>query len=173
MQLDLDLPEPIRPLAWLIGTWEGAGVVGYPTMERSYNFGQRIECAHDGRGFLSWQSRSWLLTEDGAIDKPSAVEFGFWRPADSGGQAAPGDPVEVELLLTHPTGLVEMYAGQASPARIDIVTDSVMRSRSAKEYAGAHRLYGLVDSDLMWVMDMAAMGHALTSHVSAQLKRIE
>jgi hypothetical protein len=48
-----------------------------------------------------------------------------------------------------------------------------MRSPAAKEYTAAHRLYGLVNSNLMWVMDMAAMGQPLQSHVSAELKRVE
>jgi hypothetical protein len=49
--LDQDIPEPLRPIAWLIGRWEGAGVVGYPTIE-SAHFGQEVEVTHDGRGFL-------------------------------------------------------------------------------------------------------------------------
>ena len=40
--LDQDIPEPLRPLAWLIGRWEGAGVVGYPTIEEA-NFGQELQ----------------------------------------------------------------------------------------------------------------------------------
>lgn len=173
ISLDLDLPEPIRPLAWLIGRWEGAGVVGYPTMDRSWNFGQEIVCGHDGRGFLRWESRSWLLDQDGTVVRQSASELGFWRPL--GPPPGDGSPVggDVELLLTHPTGIVEMYAGTMGPARVEIRTDSVVRSHSAKPYASAHRMYGLVDSDLLWVMDMAAMDEPLTSHVSAQLKRVE
>ena len=31
-ELDVDLPVRLRPMAWLIGRWEGAGVVGYPTI---------------------------------------------------------------------------------------------------------------------------------------------
>ena len=79
---------------------------------------------------------------------------------------------EVELLLTHPTGVVEMYYGTMEPAKIQIQTDSVVRSPSAKEYNAGSRLYGLVESQLMWVMDMAAVGQPLQSHVSAQLKRV-
>ena len=48
-----------------------------------------------------------------------------------------------------------------------------MRSPHAKEYTAAHRMYGYVQSNLMWVMDMAAMGQPLTSHISAELKRVE
>ncbi len=165
--LDTDLPPELAPLAWLVGRWEGAGVVGYPTIE-SRHFGQEIVCSHDGRPFLRWESRTWLLDEAGEKVRPSATELGFWRPVEPS-----EDGTNVELLLTHPTGIVEMYAGTAGPAKIEIVTDGVMRSPHAKAYAAAHRMYGYVQSNLMWVMDMAAMGEGLTSHLSAELKRVE
>lgn len=162
--LDVDIPEAVRPLAWLLGRWEGVGVVGYPTME-SAHFGQAVEVSHDGRGFLRWDSRTWILdSENGQRVRPSAVETGFWRPQADG---------EVELLLAHPTGIVEMYYGTMEPARITLKTDGIMRSPRAKEYNAASRMYGLVESQLMWVMDMAAVGQQLQSHVSATLKRVE
>lgn len=160
--LDADLPERLRPLAWLIGRWEGVGVVGYPTIE-SVNFGQEVVCSHDGRGFLEWQSHTWLLDEAGDKVRPLATELGFWRPGEDG--------KEVELLLAHPTGFVEMYYGSMEPAKIQLSTDSVVRSPTAKEYNAGTRLYGLVDSQLLWVMDMAAVGQGLQSHVSATLTR--
>lgn len=165
--LDTDLPPELAPLAWLIGKWVGAGVVGYPTME-SRNFGQEIICAHDGRPFLEWRSQTWLLDDAGEKVRPLATEVGFWRPVPE-----TPDGTNVELLLTHPTGFVEMYAGHAQPAKVELRTDGVMRSPHAKEYTAAHRMYGYVQSNLMWVMDMAAMGHPLTSHLSAELKRAE
>lgn len=161
-ELDPDLPRELAPLAWLVGRWEGAGVVGYPTID-SVNFGQEIVVSHDGRPFLQWQSHTWLLDEQGQQVRPLATELGFWRPIEGG---------EVELLLAHPTGIVEMYYGQTSPAKIELLTDGVLRSAHAKEYTAASRLYGLVNSDLMWAMDMAAVGQPLQSHASAQLKRV-
>ena len=161
--LDADLAEPVRPLAWLIGRWEGAGVLGYPTIE-SAHFGQEIEVTHDGRPFLKWESRAWILdSATGERVRPAAVESGFWRPLPDG---------EVELLLVHPTGILEMYYGTVEPAKIRLKTDSVMRSPRAKEYNAATRVYGLVDSQLMWAMDMAAVGQELQSHLSATLKRV-
>ncbi len=160
--LDADLPRELAPLAWLIGRWEGAGVVGYPTIE-SANFGQELVVSHDGRPFLEWQSRTWLLNEAGEQVRPLATELGFWRPAGND---------EVELLLTHPTGIVELYYGKTAPAKIELRTDGVLRSPNAKEYNAGTRLYGLVHSDLFWAMDMAAVGQKLQSHVSAQLKRV-
>ena len=160
--LDTDLPRELAPLAWMIGRWAGAGVVGYPTIE-SANFGQEIEVSHDGRPFLTWRSQTWLLNEAGEQVRPLATELGFWRPVEGG---------EVELLLTHPTGIVELYFGKAEPAKIELRTDGVLRSPHAKEYNAATRLYGLVNSNLLWAMDMAAAGQKLQSHVSAELKRV-
>lgn len=160
--LDTDLPRELAPLAWLVGRWEGAGVVGYPTIE-SVHFGQEVEVTHDGRPFLEWQSRTWLLDDAGAKVRPLATELGFWRPVEEG---------QVELLLAHPTGIVELYYGTAEPAKIELRTDSVLRSPHAKEYNAGSRLYGLVNSNLMWAMDMAAVGQSLQSHVSAELKRV-
>ena len=165
--LDTTLHEQLAPLAWLVGRWQGAGVVGYPTIE-SRNFGQEIVCSHDGRPFLEWRSWTWLLDDDGNEVRPLATEVGFWRPVP-----VSEDGTNVELLLTHPTGIVEMYAGAAEPAKVEVRTDGVMRSPAAKEYTAGHRMYGYVNSNLMWVMDMAAVGQPLQSHVSAELKRVE
>ncbi len=162
-QLDPDLPPDLAPVAWIVGRWEGAGVVGYPTMAESFNFGQELDVRHDGRPFLHWSSRTWLLDADGQPIRQSGTETGFLRIVPGG---------EAELLLAHPTGIIEMYFGPAEPAKLSLRTDSVVRSPHAKEYNAATRHYGLVNGDLMWVMDMAAMGTPLTSHLSAQLKRV-
>jgi hypothetical protein len=162
--LDANLSPALAPLAWLVGRWEGAGVLGYPTIE-SAHFGQEILCSHDGRPFLEWQSRTWLLDDAGNKTSSLAVELGFWRVLPEG---------EIELLLTHQSGVLEMYVGHRDPAKpvLQMRTDGVLRSPAAKEYNAGSRMYGLVDSELFWAMDMAAVGQDLASHVSAQLKRV-
>ena len=169
IELSTDLPSPLVPLAWLVGSWSGAGVVGYPTIEEA-RFGQELEFSHDGRPFLSYTSHTWLLDDDGAKVRPLATETGFWRvPGDVG--AAEGGGTEVEFLLAHPTGYVEIYLGAVTGPRIELATDLVARTATAKEYTAAQRMYGLVESDLLWVMEMAAVGQPLQSHASARLKR--
>ncbi len=181
IQLDADLPAPLIPLAWLVGRWAGAGIVGYPTMERDLRFGQEVSFTHDGRPFLAYASRTWLLDDEGRQVRPLASETGYWRPAapqpgehaenpDTEPDTAPGTPVEV--LLAHPTGYVEIYHGAADGPRVTLETDAVVRTRTAKDYSAATRMYGLVEGDLLWVMDMAAVGVPLTSHASARLKRV-
>ncbi len=168
MEIPSDLAPALMPVVWLLGRWEGAGVVGYPTME-SVNFGQELEVTQDGRPFLRWQSRSWLLDDEGNQVRPLATESGFWRV---GGPAPEGTGTAVEFLLAHPTGYVEIYVGSVDGAQINLATDVVARTQTAKEYSAATRIYGLVGGDLLWAMDMAAVGQPLTSHASAQLKKV-
>jgi hypothetical protein len=162
IEIPSDLPPELVPLAWLVGTWEGAGVVGYPTTGES-NFGQEIVFAHDGRPHLGYHSTTWLLDDDGARVRPLARESGFWRPQPDGA---------VEVTLAHPTGFVEIYLGTVEGAKIELRTDVVARTATAKEYTAGHRLYGLVEGDLLWAFDMAAVGQPLQPHASARLKRV-
>ena len=162
MEITPDLPNELLPVAWLIGTWAGAGVGGYPGTPE-YRFGQEITFSHDGRPFLSYWSRSWLLDDDGNPLRPLDTESGYWRPQTDG---------QVEVLLSHPTGISEIYVGEASGGKIDLRTDVVARTVSAREYTAGTRLYGLVEGDLLWAYDMAADGQALQPHASARLKRI-
>lgn len=168
IELDPTLPPPLVPLAWLVGVWAGAGVVGYPTMSEDVRFGQEVEFSTDGRPFLAYRSRTWLLDDDGNRGRPLSTETGFWRtagPAEAGGTA-------LEVLLAHPTGFVEIYVGAVEGPRIMLATDLVARTTTAKEYTSASRLYGLVEGDLLWAMDMSALGKPLQSHASARLKRV-
>jgi len=156
-------PHPdLAPLAFLLGRWEGAGVGGYPTIE-SFRFGQEITFSHNGKPFLIYRSRTWRVAEDGTIGPPLGTETGFWRPQPGG---------RVEVMLAHPTGIVEIYLGEISGSRIEMATDVVARTASAKEVTAGRRLYGLPGGDLAWAYDMAAVGQPLQPHISALLKRV-
>jgi hypothetical protein len=158
-------PEPhpaLAPLRFLIGRWEGAGVAGYPTIE-STQFGQEITFSHTGKPFLSYVSRSWRLAGDGTLGAPLASEAGFWRPQPDG---------TLEVVLAHGSGITEVWIGQVTGTRIEMATDAVVRTASAKEVTAGRRLYGLIGADLGYAYDMAAVGQPLQSHLSAQLKRV-
>ncbi|PRX63257.1 uncharacterized protein DUF1794 [Nonomuraea fuscirosea] len=152
----------LEPISFLLGRWEGAGVGGYPTIE-SFNFGQEIEFGHNGKPFLTYVSRTWLLDDDGNRVRPLATESGYWR-------ALPER--QIEVVLSHPTGIVEIYIGEVVFHKIELRTDVVARTATAKEYSAGHRLYGLVNGNLMWAYEMAAVGHPLTDHMSAELKKV-
>ena len=75
--------------------------------------------------------------------------------------------------MAHNIGYVEIWHGELHPEqpRFEIVSDTVARTATAKEYTGGKRLYGYVNGDLLYAFDMAAMGHPLQPHTHAQLKR--
>ena len=156
------LHPSLAPLRFLIGRWEGAGVVGYPTIE-SAQFGQEISFSHNGKPYLIYSSRTWLLDADGRIGRPLAMETGFWRPQEDG---------LLEVVLAHASGFTEIYLGQVTGTKIEMATDAVVRTATAKEVTAGRRLYGLIGADLGYAYDMAAVGQPLQSHLSAQLKRV-
>lgn len=163
IEIPSDLHADCVPIAWLLGRWEGAGVGDYPTIE-AFRFGQELTFGYTpGKPFLSYVSRSWILDEDGTLVRPAAAETGYWRPQPEG---------KIEVLLTHPTGFVEIYLGDVEPAKIELATRGVLKTETAKDYRSGHRLYGLVEGRLMYVYEMAAMGHDLQPHLSAELKRV-
>ncbi|MDQ1670415.1 MAG: hypothetical protein QOE40_2476, partial [Actinomycetota bacterium] len=151
------------PVAWLLGTWRGLGVGGYPTIEE-FRFCQEVSFTEaPGKPFLHYISHTWLLDEEGNQVRPLAQETGYWRPqADQ----------KLEVLLSHPTGYVEIYLGEVDGAKIELQTDVVARTDTAKPYTAGHRLYGLVDGELLWAFDMAAMDQPLQPHISATLRRV-
>ena len=82
----------------------------------------------------------------------------------AGRPSAPVDyPFAVGETLRYQAFLGSLPAGTA--------TVSVARTETAKDYTAGHRLYGLVNGDLLWAYDMAAMGNPLQPHLSATLKR--
>jgi hypothetical protein len=160
-----NLNDALLALLPLVGVWRGEGEVVYPTLNETYKFGQQVTFAHDGRPFLAYEARAWLLDDDGNVIRPAARETGWWR-------VRPDDTIE--LLLAHATGIVEIFYGKPrTQTSWELVTDAVVRTASAKEVNGAKRLYGLVNNgDLAYVEERAMVGQELQPHTSAYLKRV-
>ena len=100
-EIPADLAPECAPLAWLLGVWRGEGVGGYPTID-DFRFEHEVTFTQNGKPFLAYSSRSWILDVDGARVRPAAAETGYWRPRDGG---------QLEVLLSHPTGFAEIWEG--------------------------------------------------------------
>lgn len=161
------LHPALRRLLPYIGVWRGRGRGGYPTIE-DFDYAQEIRISHDGRPFLKYESRSWLLDEESRPIRPAARELGWWRPVMDGDRATN----EIEALMISPTGIMELYLGTITGTRIELVTDAVIRTSTAKEVSAGHRLFGIVQGALLYAHDMAAMGQQLAPHLSARLLRV-
>jgi hypothetical protein len=200
IELPTDLPADLVPLSWLVGVWDGTGVIDYGDHAFTGEFTHRVSFSHDGGDYLNYSAEAWLH-DDGAADGSRTrlvAEMGYWRlsrPAtesDAGPgllpPAAPSAPrtaddvellrnpeggFDIEAVIVHSDGVSELYLGQIRGPRIDIATDAVVRPAGAKAYAAATRMYGLVDGHLLWAWDIAALGHELGAHASARLARAE
>jgi hypothetical protein len=157
-----DVDDALLSVLPLLGEWHGEGVLA--GAEGDHRFGQWIRFSHDGRGFLAYEARAWRLTDDGTIAGPDAREAGFWRPRG-------GD--DVELLVTSPDGLVELYVGEArTTTSWELRTDVLARTPDAPDVVRAVRLYGIVEGALMYAIDRAGPEEALRPTMSARLERI-
>ena len=85
--------------------------------------------------------------------------------------------VTVEVMLAHPCGIVEVYVGDLAPTasgfKIELADNITVRTSTARQVERSQRLYGLVEGDLAYVVEMAAEGHDMTPQLSAKLSRIE
>lgn len=145
-------------LGFLVGRWRGEGVGGYPTLAADFRYLQELEILPvPGRPVLAHRSRSW----DPQTGVRYAGESGWWRPG--------AGPDMVELLLAHSSGVLELLVGTRAGERVELATDLVARSATAKEVTAGRRLYGRIEADLAYAVDMAAAGHPLQPHLSARL----
>jgi hypothetical protein len=159
-----DLHAQCVGLLPLVGVWRGTGEVVYPSIDGPAAFGQQLVFAHDGRPFLSYEARAWLLDDAGRLIRPAARETGFWRPQADG---------TLEVLIVHATGIVDVfYGGARTLTSWEITTDAVVRTATAKEVTESTRLYGIVEGDLAYVDERAMVGLPKQPHLSARLHRV-
>ncbi|MGW7269366.1 FABP family protein [Streptomyces sp. NPDC054864] len=161
-----EAPAPhalLTPVLGLLGTWHGRGRGEYPTLEADFTYAQEVTFSHDGRPFLRYEARAWLLDADDAPLRPSARESGWWRLQPDG---------RVEALITQPTGIAEIAAGLATGNTVDLSTGEVARTPTAKEVRATRRRYTLTDEgELTFVHDLEAVGQPLQHHLAARLRR--
>jgi hypothetical protein len=162
-----DLHPALLGLLPYVGVWRGRGRGGYPTIE-DFDYGQEIRISHDGRPFLHYESRAWLLDEESKPIRPAGREVGWWRPVLDGDRTTD----DIEALMASPTGVMELYLGKVTGTRVELGTDAVVRTATAKEVTAGHRLFGIVEGALLYAQDMAAVGHGLSPHLSARLLRV-
>jgi hypothetical protein len=153
----------LEPFAAFVGTWRGEGVGGYPSLDADFRYGEEIVIADYGKPVLAFSSTSWSLEDE----RPLSRQCGFWRPTS---------PTDLEVVLAIASGFTAIYYGQlvAGPAgeHIEMATDLVARTSSAKEVTAEKRMYAVRADKLMYAVDMAAVGRELAPHLSAALDRV-
>ena len=166
-----DPNPPLHPaleyLEPLLGRWSGEGEGEYPTIE-TFRYGEEVRFWHTGKPFLVYSQRTWSL-DDG---RPLHAETGYWRAVGNR---------QVEVVLTHPTGVVEIEEGVIADGVIDLRSTVVGCTSTAKEVTQLSRRLvlgpevpggdGGSSGSLSYNVDMAAVGLPLQHHLAATLYR--
>jgi len=152
----VELPDALAPLAFLLGTWAGDGHGAYPTIE-DFAYSEETSFAYQGKPLLAYAQRS-RVPPGGA---PSHAEVGYLRPA----------PVGAELVLAHPSGIVEVSEGTVRGTRLELATLHVVTTPTAKAVTDVRRVYERRGDVLSYRIDMAAVGQPLGFHLEAELHR--
>ena len=157
------LHEDLYPVAWMVGKWGGKGMGEWPGVEK-FEYVQEVTFRHDGRPFLEYSSKSWIIDSEGNHIRPGASECGYWRIKPN---------KVIELVLAHSTGISEGWLGKISDDRpaIQLALDHAYIAPTAKQVNDGARLYGLVEGQLFTSYDMAAPGKELQAHLWSSLER--
>ena len=159
------LHPDLELLAPLLGTWIGEGAGEYPTIE-PFTYAETVTFDHVGKPFLAYAQRTRAL-DDG---RPLHAETGYLRVPERG---------RAELVVAHPTGVVEVLEGFGAPNApgdagtviVDVRSLGVSLTSSAKEVVAVERTVEVTGDVLRYTVRMAAVGEPLTHHLAATLHR--
>ena len=158
------LHDDLLALLPLLGVWRGHGEGVVPRTQEQFRFRQEIVFSHDGRPFLTYESRSWIVDDADANIRPGARERGFWRPG-------PG-PDDFAVVLAVASGFAMLFTGTVGDLRWELGSAAVVDAPGAKDVVGERRLYALVGDGLGYATELAAMGLDYRPHLTAQLDRV-
>lgn len=149
-----------EPLRGLLGSWRGEGQGAYPTIA-PFSYGEEIRWGHAGKPFLAYVQRTWALDDA----RPLHAEAGYLRPQADG---------RLELVLSMPTGHVEVSSGTWDGRTLDLTSTSVSATPSAKDVTAVRRIVSLdpEGDTLRYVLDLAAVGQPIQRHLEAVLHRL-
>lgn len=159
-----EIHERLLALLPLVGRWRGTGNGVTPATAEPFTYTQQVSFVHDGRPFLAYESRTWLVDAEGNLVRAAWRESGFWRPG--------AGEDDVEAVIASNTGEAMTLAGAAGDLRWELATQSIVAAPTAKVVDGERRLYAMVDEQLVYATELAPQGGPYAPHLNARLERV-
>lgn len=160
-----DLHPALTHVAALLGTWTGRGHGVYPTID-PFDYTEQVSFGHVGKPFLAYGQRTRALDPAGVEGLPLHAETGYWRFPT---------PDRVEVVLSHPSGIVEIEEGTVSiddgVIVVELVSTSVATTATAKSVIGVERSFRFEGDVVEYTLRMAAVGQPMQHHLAATLHR--
>ena len=152
-----ELHPQLEPFAFLLGIWVGEGRGHYPTID-DFAYGEEARYWHSGRPLIAYAQRTWALDSGRALH----AESGFLRPAGS---------AVVELVIAHGFGIAEVSEGTIRGQRLELRSRSLVSTSTAKTVERLARSVEVTGTELVYSIDIEAVGQPLQRHLDARLAR--
>ncbi|MEX1177011.1 MAG: FABP family protein [Nitriliruptor sp.] len=161
------LHATLEPLAGLLGSFTGEGRGEYPTIE-PFAYRETVTFGHVGKPFLAYTQRTSHL----ATGAPMHAESGYLRVVPA---SVAGGHASLELVLAHPTGIVEVEEGplgrEGGTLVLELATTTVAGTATAKDVRALRRRFVLDGDRLSYEVAMAHADTPMTHHLAAVLHR--
>ncbi|MHB1518640.1 MAG: heme-binding beta-barrel domain-containing protein [Acidimicrobiales bacterium] len=155
--MDVPLHPLLLPVAFLLGSWEGEGR-GLWTDDPVFRYRERVEFTHCGGPFITYHQ--WTSTLDGS--RPLHTESGYLRA---------GSDHRIELVVTQPTGIVEIHTGRLTGQLVELHSTVVARTPTALNVTGVSRTVEVDGGVLTYRLHLSMNHEASAPHLEARLER--
>lgn len=146
----------MQPWRFLLGTWEGTGRGLWPSTS-PLRYRERLAFTEDGRPFICYQQAT--SAEDG---RPLHTESGYLRLLPGG---------SAELVVTQPTGIVEIHHGTRQGSHVQFRSELVAHTPTALNVTGVARSVQVDGDQYRYKVWIAMNGEPLAPHLEGLLER--
>lgn len=188
MVIPADLPPELAPVAWMLGSWRGWGMLATPGEDPDRVVVEEVEADIVGTQLRLVTTVREGIARDG-IDPMLDASDGLEEiiPGDvvrqetlyvkvlpgSGHLPAPGEYEPRELMASGADmdGFATLWAGVDVGPRAQLVSDAIARDSQAEDVEHLTRMYGMVAGELMWTQERTLGGEEAVIDLSGRLMR--